>query len=167
MKITKIKTLNKSQIDLRIVAEMLEIQLNKVGFIVNSYVINSSRIDLKLHGRSFSIDTTVYGHNTSYCLGNKKRTNVPSWEQRVCFNYIVNMVMDFYGLSANIKSGAYTIRIGTKGFVETDWNEQKPEYERHNESRGFYKELGDYKQGFKNAVVTEKLLNRLEKIYLK
>lgn len=96
------------------------------GFITEVHQLGLTSIKIGLRMRSFRINTEMLGHNArlGYLNGLRqlmqcshtdvgfKRTDVPTWEQREEFNHIVNAVFDKYDISANIKSGPYTIREG-------------------------------------------------------
>jgi hypothetical protein len=142
MKITRIKCL-KANVTLEEIAADLRLKIADEGFITKVRVVNSSRIDLGMHMKSFVIDTKIHGYNTRHNPhSNPKRSSTPSWTQRVTYNNIINKCLDKYNISANIKSGPFTIRLGTKSFIENDWYDQKPEYLYHNESRGYLLEEG-------------------------
>jgi hypothetical protein len=57
-----------------------------------------------------------------------KRTNIPTWDQRVEFNNIVNEVFDSHSATANIKSGVFTVRTVEDGaWNEGHWSAQIPD----------------------------------------
>ena len=116
------------------------------GFITEIQQVNSQCIKLGLHMRSFNIDLSVHGYNTQHSMGRMKRTNLPSWDQRVTYNDTLNKILDQHNISCNIKSGPYTIRQGLESMTERDWEFQKPEWQHQNEIRGYYVEEGDYKE---------------------
>ena len=66
------------------------------------------------------------------------RTNVPTWNQRVTYNNVVNQVLTFFNVSANVKSGDYTVRHGLEAMTERDWYNQKPMWVTMNEDKGYY-----------------------------
>jgi hypothetical protein len=109
-------------------------EATKVGFKTAAHPLTGSAIKIGLHMSSFRIDTTKLGHNARlgrYIKSPKgyKRTDVPTWEQRVEFNDLVNDVFDEYGLVALIKSGCYTVRDKRRGrWNETDWENQTPSW---------------------------------------
>lgn len=117
-------------------------ELGSVGFITDHFTINSSRIDLKVHMKSFTINVTRLGYNASYNPMMKykagyKRTNLPTWLQRVSYNNIVNRLLDENNISCNVTSGPFTIRLGLDSMNQDDWLDQKPDYLIENENRGF------------------------------
>lgn len=145
MRITSIRDVrtNKklSERDLHNLASFLEERLAGKGFITESAVINSSRIDLTLGGRSFKVDTTRLGYNAQYnpnlnYKAGYRKTDVPTWDQRVSYNNTVNSVLNMFGISSKVTSGNYLIRHGEKSFTNSDWLRMKPEYELMNEARG-------------------------------
>ena len=149
MKITRIKCL-KAKVSLEDIAADLRLKIADEGFITEVRVVNSSRIDLGLHMKSFVVDTKIHGYNTRHNPhSNPKRTQVPSWDQRVLYNEIVNKCLDKYNISANVTSGCFIIRKGTESMSEYDWHDQKPEWMYHNESRGYYVEEGFDEDAFK------------------
>lgn len=97
------------------------------GFITD---VNLSFGKIGLHMRSFRINTDTLGHNARTSpwgreIAGWKKTDVPTWDQRVEFNDIINNVFDRFGWSANIKSGTFHIRSKKIGaFNESDWNDQ-------------------------------------------
>lgn len=120
MKATKIRD-SKSQIPTTETILKLERML-KAGFITAGFItavdtLTRTSIKIGLHMSSFRIDTVKLGHNADYsryaaekCKAGYKRTDTPTWAQREQFNHIVNDCFDRLGLSANIRSGDFTIR---------------------------------------------------------
>ena len=145
MKITKIQKNNDklSQDDLQALATELQYTLFRAGFRTNAKVVNSSRIDLGLHMKSFVIDINKLGYNarySPYCSSKKgfRRTSSPTWDQRVEYNNLVNEVLTKWAISANVKSGEFTIRQGKDELTEKDWQDQKPSWYYRNEANGYY-----------------------------
>jgi hypothetical protein len=104
-----------------------------------------------MHMASFRIDTNIHNRNLYHRPGAEpKLTNVPTWEQRVEFNDIVNAVLNKFKVSANVKSGDYTVRKDTISMTENDWNAQIPEHHRVNFARGFFVEAIDEKSFLEN-----------------
>lgn len=145
MKLTNIRDYNGKKLDretLEFIGQHLVANLKDAGYITEYYVINSSRIDLKLRGRSFKIDIEQLGYNAqlnpymNYKAG-YRRTCTPTWAQRVEYNNIINEHLNLRKISCNIKSLHYIIREGTTCFNEFDWENQKKDYEYQNEMRGF------------------------------
>jgi hypothetical protein len=116
----------------------------RAGFITQVAAQTRSCIKIGLHMRSFKLDLTKHDRNLRHNphLG-AKLTDTPTWQQRVEFNNIVNSVLNKFRVSANVKSGPFTIRAGRQVFTESDWFDQKPGYLRHNESHGYYIEECD------------------------
>lgn len=138
MKLTKIRNSDGSKLTERMVEEYAQLilqALNKKGFKTNAYATGATSMKIGLHMSSFRIDTTKLGHNARVgiaaygyngCKSPKgyKRTDVPTWDQRVEFNDTVNYILDKFNIHANIKSGAYTIRKGDWSYCENDWYNQ-------------------------------------------
>lgn len=109
-------------------------KLEARGFITEAEVLSSSAIKIGLPGRSFRIDVNHLGHNAR--LGHfvsspkgYKRTDVPTWDQRVIFNDVVNELFDKWDLVALIKSGCFTVRDKRRGaHNESDWENQTPSW---------------------------------------
>jgi hypothetical protein len=136
MRITKIKDFDGSKIGSDGL-EVLQLALTNVfkdaGFITEVSIVNSSSIKIGLWMRCFSVDVQKHGYNAIVYKNNfmnlkkgYKRTTVPTWDQRVEFNNILNKVLDSHHVSANIKSGPFTIRKGTESMTENDWMHQTP-----------------------------------------
>lgn len=121
---------------LQTLANALSKALTKEGFITDVTVKNSSSLKLGLHSRCFSINTQKLGHNAVIYSADSsmkfkkgyKRTNVPVWDQRVRFNDVVNDVLDSFRVSANIKSGPFTIRKGYDRGTEDSWRNEIPSW---------------------------------------
>ncbi len=139
MKITKMRVKGKipsTDVLLAIERELKE-SFTRAGFITNvSFGDTRSSMKIGLHMRSFSIDVsklgynaTIYANSLAMNLRNGyKRTNVPTWNQRVKFNQIVNKVLTRNKVSATVRSGPFLIRDGLKALKEVDWRFQVPEY---------------------------------------
>jgi hypothetical protein len=116
------------------ICEMIVGMTNSRGFITEAQRLTGTALKIGLHMRSFRIDVNKVGHNariSRYVDSPKgyKRTDVPTWDQRVEFNNIVNKIFDKFGLEANIKSGCFTIRDKVKGaHTESDWEDQTPSW---------------------------------------
>lgn len=144
MKLTKIRTKNTklNESHLKHLGIHLVNQLNNAGFITEYTILNSQSIKLGMHSKSFTVDVKRLGYNARYNPFRRTklgytRTSTPTWDQRVQFNDIVNSVLNEFGITCNVKSGPFTIRKGGISLNENDWNNQKPDYLWHNESRGF------------------------------
>lgn len=150
MKATKIRTktgLKTSETHLALLTMNIVRKCAVAGCRTEATVINSTSIKIGLHMCSFRIETKKIGYNArvgGHCDSPKgyKRTDVPTWDQRVEFNDIVNECFNSSGLTANIKSGCYTIRSGARSFNESDWSNQKPTW------------MG-YSLGYQTEIVTE------------
>lgn len=106
-------------------------RLEKAGFMTRVEAKTRSCLKIGLHRASFRINKAKLGSNArvQYQYGRSKkgyvRTDVPTWEQRVEFNDIVNDVFDRFKLSARIKSGIFSIRDRKTGrFGEDMWKDQ-------------------------------------------
>jgi len=118
----------------------LRAEFIKQGFETEVNAKNSTAIKIGGGGKCFTVNVEQLGHNASvgfsnhagYFLDNTgikgyKRTSIPTWAQRVEFNNIINKILDAYEVTANIKSGPYTIRHKDfGGYSEGDWYDQTP-----------------------------------------
>lgn len=129
MRITRIRDNKGKKIDFEKtcqIAETLFNKLNRKGFRTKVVTLSNTTINIGLHGSSFRINTNALGYNAklvSNAISYKgyKRTDVPTWQQRVKFNEIINQTLDNFKISATIKSGIYKVRKGTKSMTEWDW----------------------------------------------
>lgn len=137
MRATSIRYTNGSKLtqhQLQSVCDVILSRTSKAGFITQAQVINGSCIKIGLHMSSFRVNTQQLGHNARigrYIESPKgyKRTDVPTWDQRVEFNNLVNQIFDDYKLVARITSGPFTVRDRTQGACdEQDWINQAPSY---------------------------------------
>lgn len=148
MKITKMRTngqvLDESMM-MKIMSD-LDKRFKKAGYLTNVNEVNSSSIKIGQHMRSFSIDTDMHDRNLQCNPYAQRLTNLPYWDQRVEFNDIINDVLNKFKVSANVKSGPYTIRQGERVFNEGDWSNQMPDYIRSNMAKGHYIEPVNEKQ---------------------
>jgi len=160
MRITSIRTkgqLPSTDIILNVERELRR-RFAKAGYVTEVNAETRSAIKIGLHMRSFKLDLSKHDRNLRHAPGLPlKLTDVPTWDQRVEFNGIVNAVLNKFKLSANVKSGPFTIRKGTQVFTECDWLDQKPEWITYNECRGYYVEAVDEK-----AFVEERRITRLK-----
>lgn len=151
MKITCIRIgkerIKPAQVDLEAIELLLRMRFARAGFITDVFPMSSTSIKVGLRQRSFKLDLTRHDRNLRHNPHMASTlTDTPTWEQRVQFNTIVNSVLNKLKISANVKSGPFTIRKGREVFTEGDWYDQKPEYLQSNESRGFYIEECDEKE---------------------
>jgi hypothetical protein len=161
MKITKIRVVNKHilgskikshgelrkplAIELELVCDEIENHMRSLGFKCEANIVNSTALKVDWNKSQFRIDTDKLGYNTQCRPGHLRRTNLPSWDQRVEFNDALNAILTRFGFSANVKSGPFTIREGFEIFTESDWTDQKPDYIYQNEANGYVVTRGDYK----------------------
>lgn len=153
MKVTKIKGKNNKRLTplaMQLLIMTLNARLRKVGYITEVSQLNSQSIRIGLRMRSFSVDLKVHGYNTQHTPYGSRRTNLPSWEQRVEYNNIINDVLNKFGISCKVVSGPFTIRDGYTNMSESDWHKQVPGWVLHNQIRGYYIEQGDYKLDYEN-----------------
>jgi hypothetical protein len=125
MKATRIKQVQKTGASTLVSESILEavcaeiVSLTaKVGFITGARVVSKGGISIGIHSRQFRINTAKLGYNARLCGDSPKgykRVDVPTWDQRVEFNGIVNKVFDRFKLSASIISGNYTVRSTESG----------------------------------------------------
>jgi hypothetical protein len=128
-KIRNAKGAKLTETQLEELATRLQRALAKRGFITGCERIGLSGVKIGLGGKCFTIDTDRHGYNGRWLPAwqqvipgvDYKRTNLPTWCERVQFNEVVNDVFDAFKLSATIKSGLYTVRDGTKARTEDDW----------------------------------------------
>jgi hypothetical protein len=143
MKITKMRINGKvlTAVQMAMIQNELAVEIYKAGFLTSISKVNASHLRLGLHMCSFKVDTTIHGHNVRHnpSLG-QRRTSTPTWAQRVEYNNIVNAVLDSFNVSANVKSGPFTIRQGNEAMNQSDWLNQKPDWMSQNETRGWYVE---------------------------
>jgi hypothetical protein len=150
MKITKLRKITSkgnvklSDSEFNELFKELELRLTNAGLLYNTYIekLNSTSFKISGNSRSFSIDVQKLGYNAQHnpFLNGKgfRRTNLPTWDQRVEFNNIVNAVFTEMNLVANIKSGFYVIRQGSIELKVRDWVQQKPSFQLQNEASGIY-----------------------------
>lgn len=139
MKITKMRN-KKNEVPssdvILAVEKELKAQFIRAGFITNVNTETRTCIKIGLHMKSFSLDLSKHDRNLYKSQCGDKLTNLPTWDQRVVFNNIVNNVLNKFKLSGNVKSGPYTIRQGFTAMTEYDWQDQKPSYVHSNERNG-------------------------------
>lgn len=136
----------------------LRARFKRAGFITEVHAQTRSSLKIGMHMCSFRIDTNVHDRNLRHNPHlPSKLTNVPTWDQRVVFNDIVNAVLNKFRISANVRSGEFTIRKGTECMTENDWSDQKPSWITENECRGYYVEACDERE-----YVNERRLERLK-----
>lgn len=133
MKITKIKSLNNKFFDTKTLAIELETLLLSKGFIAYASSITSTSFKLSNNKSSFRLNVVKLGHNIRRKYGNDnlidyKRTNVPTWDQRVEYNETVQKFFDDKKLSCKIVSGIFTIRSGIENMNEGHWYNQSYGY---------------------------------------
>lgn len=147
MLITKIRIKNEfpENIDLQILVAQLEYRFARAGFITKVYIRNSSSIKIGLWMQTFKLDISKHDRNLRYNPYQVKLTSSPNWDQRVKFNKIVNVVLNKWKVSANVKSGPFTIRKGKEVMDEYDWENQVPIWVRDNQRKGYFVEACDEK----------------------
>lgn len=116
-------------------ASVIYRKLKAAGFITDVERVGLSGLRIGLHMKCFVVDTDMHGYNARMPYVNRyvgtidttgsvvgfKRTNIPTWDQRVAFNNILNDVLSTYRVSATIKSGPFTVRDGLTVYTERDW----------------------------------------------
>lgn len=170
MKVTKMRIKGELLGGLRMHSVMSELKRRfaKAGFVTGVSVQNHSSIHIGMHMRSFKIDTTKHDRNLRHSPGsNPKLTDVPTWDQRVEFNNIVNAVLNKFKVSANIKSGPFTIRSGTEAMREGDWLNQKPYWITQNENNGYYIESCDEGEFIENRRIVRNREARAKRLMRK
>lgn len=116
-------------------------EFNDAGFITSVDATSSTGLNIGLGGKCFTVDTGKLGYNaltgfyTMYGgfidrggIKGYTRTAIPTWDQRVKFNDILNKILDAYEVTCNIKSGPFIIRDRENGgYSEDDWESQVPD----------------------------------------
>lgn len=118
MRATYIRNQDKSKLsesELETLCQYIVSKAAKAGFETDASILSGGAIKIGINMRSFQIIPATLGYNAR--IGRHvsspkgyKRTLVPTWEQREDFNHLVNDAFDKYKLTANIKSGPYTVR---------------------------------------------------------
>lgn len=133
MKAYKIRNSNGQKLttaQLEELSQRLQRQLKRNHFITHCSPIGQSGVKIGLNGKCFTIDVKALGYNGRFLQSwqrkidgvDYKLTNLPTWEERVMFNDIVNDVFDAMKISAAIKSGVFVVRDYVKGRrSESDW----------------------------------------------
>ena len=135
MKVTKIKCKDGTKFPLDTLCARLEFEFNKAGFVAGTEIKNSQSISIGGHMRQFNIDTKKLGHNADYsqyaqktCKAGFKRCDIPTWDQRVKFNRLINRVFNQFSLVANIKSGLFVVRTIESGSIHNWFREEYPDW---------------------------------------
>ena len=127
MKFTKIKSIKDKTINTSALANELVAILAKKGFVTGVDLVTGTSFKLGMHGCSFIINTEKLGHNlrkaSSKSVTGYKRTNIPTWDQRVAYNLIVQKFFDKHNLTAKIVSGKFVIRDGYENMTEHEWRQ--------------------------------------------
>ena len=135
MRVTGIRDKNGKKLEpweLDIICQRLTRHLEEIGFITEAEPVNGTSIHIGLRMRSFKINTAHLGYNGRFgayvkSVKGYKRTDVPTWDQRVSFNNLVNKVFDRAKLTAKIVSGQFLIRDKERGaYNEWHWKDQVP-----------------------------------------
>lgn len=130
MKITSLKNKDGSKLSgdqyFSLMTE-LEHAIKDAGFVTD---ISKQDAAIHLSNSKFSLFTidlkklpynARIGRAQDHSIKGYVRTSVPTWNQRVQFNNILNMVLDKHEISANIRSGIFAIRRGFIVYNEDDW----------------------------------------------
>lgn len=136
MKITKlrhVKTGKTVSLEERVnLANQLQREFDKAGFYTD---VNDEFTTIGLGGKCFTIDVDKLGYNARVNNGVNgmgqtlnymgpvgfKRTSLPTWDQRVEFNQIVQRVLNKNGVTATVKSGPFVISKDGHNYTENDW----------------------------------------------
>lgn len=164
MKVTKMRVNNEiPSTDLVLKVELaLNKAFKKAGFITDVIVLTRTSMKIGLWMRTFNLDTTKHDRNLQVNPWQSKLTKLPNWNQRVEFNNIVNEVFNKFKVSANIKSGPFTIRKDMECMTEYEWYDQIPHWIHQNQTKGYYIKAVDEQQFLeqrrltKNAAAREK-----------
>lgn len=119
--------------DLSFVMTQIDNAMYRAGFVTEVSHLTKSSIKVGMHKKCFTIDTNKHGYNARFgayvsTKSGYRRTNIPTWKQRVAFNDILNDILDEFGVSCNIKSGMFTIRDKNGRKNEQYWIDQLPEW---------------------------------------
>lgn len=136
MKVTKIRDLKGNKVNEFLVVDVanyIQSEIDKAGFISHASATGPTSMHIGIHMGSFRIDPNMLGYNAR--LNNNwqkspkgyKRTSVPTWEQRVEFNHIINNAFDKFKLKARIMSGEYLVRSFETG-RKNSWSTLEPYY---------------------------------------
>lgn len=126
MKITRLKDnqgkkLSEEMIDK--LSAQLQLRLAQAGYITDVCIDDK----IGLHMKQFIIDTDILPKNIrensfNNTLTGWTYTNIPTWEQRVEFNNIINEFFDANNLTARIISGVFLVRCQIEGPKnESNW----------------------------------------------
>lgn len=141
MNVIKIRYVDGSKLTRRISEEysrLLQGELERAGFITEVTAKTHTQWKIGLHMKCFVIDTDVLGQNIRHSrykasLVGFVKTNLPTWDERVEFNDIINDFLDRNQLRCNIKSGPFTVRTYEGGArCEYDWRHEIPDWMIHN-----------------------------------
>ena len=162
MKVTKIRVngLVPEFYHMESIVIRLNSEFKKAGFVTNVSIATKTSLNIGLHMRCFTLDLSMHDRNLQCNPYQKRLTNLPTWSQRVEFNDIVNKVLNKFKVSANVKSGPYTIRQGLDAMNEYDWNDQKPSYIQSNEANGYYIESINEKEYLESKRIERNEKNR-------
>ena len=142
MNITSIRFNSKKPTEkqLKQLCSLIESRMKTIGFEVGAWKITSSAVKVSAHRQSFTVNPLIRGHNLRHnpMYPKPRLTRTPTWNQRVEFNVVLNGILDSLAITANIKSGEYTIRKGFTVYTESDWDTQQPSWERENIDKGHY-----------------------------
>ena len=133
MKVTKMRNEDNKKFPvetLEMIAQALEAAFGQAGFNTYVTVANGSALNISQGGRCFSVDTNKLGYNAIVPFCNSygftidstgvkgyKRTDIPTWDQRVEFNNILNSVLDRYSVKAEVKAKPFVIRDYDKNYT--------------------------------------------------
>lgn len=148
MKLTRIKKQGQALTEGEMMGliQTIKTAIKTEGFISEVNEVNSRSLKIGLRMRSFNVDTTIHGRNLQKRPYNCKLTNLPTWEQRVVYNNVINKALDMHNIDCKVVSGPYIIRDGTESMTEADWHDQKPDWVYSNESKGYIVVSVDEKQ---------------------
>jgi hypothetical protein len=127
MKFTKIKSLKDKPFSTSELASELVGVLAKKGFLTDVKETSPRGFVLSINKASFFIDTEKLGCNLRPAHGTLtkyKRTNIPTWGQRVEYNLTVQKFLNKKGLVCKVTSGGFLIKDYERDYVENDWHYQ-------------------------------------------
>lgn len=115
----RIKGVRPTHAQLTKIAVRLEQSFKRAGFNTGVYIENSTALNITAGGSTFRVNTERLGHNyrvnRSSLASTKagyKRSNLPTWDQRVEFNHAINDVLDAMSVTARVTAahGEFVVR---------------------------------------------------------
>lgn len=133
MQVTSIRKRGKKLDQFELIELAIKIQkaFDRAGFRTHVRAVGLSGIHISENSKCFTIDPNIHARNAKYLRYRTevglswKRTLLPTWQQRVQFNNILNQILDKANITASIRSGIFTIRSVREGaFTAAYWSMQ-------------------------------------------